>query len=646
MAEGPTSRQVSSFGVLAPDGAVEYECAQFAADPHRADILALAGLGSAADELHLVAATERRFVRRVPLSGGRQGLAVDASPPAEVGAPPDTCNAWFRVADGAPELVACDTGLLRWVAEGLSIEAHLAEWEPARPAQGAVRPIYEMGALRGLHLCLPDPKGLDARALAVLARAADDLLAASTEAVQARIEAAARLFGEALSATRVSMWERPLDRGPWRAVSDEGSAEPPAECGEPRVTPRCVSASARSAPGPRVWLRLEWDEAAPAPPERLSALVELAATLLAGALDRWDYERRSHHLEGWYGPLVALTQEALLCLEHRPPVRLDEPPDRVAARLSLGRVAGCNRSFAQAAGCQPLGLLHQPLSAAPAALTQALRPVLAELANAGAVRGHPLVLGARRFAASARTHPPGQAAQTTWLTLRDVTAEHQAGLALEALNAELEARVENRAADLQDATIELDAFLFMVSDELRTPIQRVESVAQLLTQVPELDDATHGELEAITNVSGEMGQVLRVLLTLYRAERAPPRRRLRELAESVRQAWATRGWAALGLGLVTESLGEVEMDPELALEGFAALFELAHRGGATELAFLREADGVISVHAKGAAQPGPAAHWSGRTLLFELLLRIMLALQWRVVERDDAVFAFHPRSGP
>jgi signal transduction histidine kinase len=96
---------------------------------------------------------------------------------------------------------------------------------------------------------------------------------------------------------------------------------------------------------------------------------------------------------------------------------------------------------------------------------------------------------------------------------------------LRALNAELEARVERRTAELVAATKELESFSYSVSHDLRAPLRSIDGFsAQLLKKYDgHLDEEGRKYLAFVRQSSQEMGQLIDDLLRLSMISRSEMR---------------------------------------------------------------------------------------------------------------------------
>lgn len=89
------------------------------------------------------------------------------------------------------------------------------------------------------------------------------------------------------------------------------------------------------------------------------------------------------------------------------------------------------------------------------------------------------------------------------------------------LNAELELRVRDRTAQLQNANRELEAFSYSVSHDLRAPLRALDGFSSILVSEygNVLDEKGHHYLTRIQEASRRMGQLINDLLSLSRVTR-------------------------------------------------------------------------------------------------------------------------------
>jgi PAS domain S-box-containing protein len=108
------------------------------------------------------------------------------------------------------------------------------------------------------------------------------------------------------------------------------------------------------------------------------------------------------------------------------------------------------------------------------------------------------------------------------LVLTDLTAQRKAEAEVRALNAELEARVVHRTADLELANKNLEAFTYSVSHDLRAPLRTLSGFSEALLEEygDRLDETGRGYAARIQAASERMATLIDDQLRLSRVSRA------------------------------------------------------------------------------------------------------------------------------
>jgi PAS domain S-box-containing protein len=108
------------------------------------------------------------------------------------------------------------------------------------------------------------------------------------------------------------------------------------------------------------------------------------------------------------------------------------------------------------------------------------------------------------------------------LVLTDLTAQRQVEAEIRLLNAELEARVEQRTAELRLANKNLEAFSYSVSHDLRAPLRALNGFSEALADEygDRLGETGRGYAARIQAASERMGTLIDDLLQLSRVSRS------------------------------------------------------------------------------------------------------------------------------
>lgn len=157
----------------------------------------------------------------------------------------------------------------------------------------------------------------------------------------------------------------------------------------------------------------------------------------------------------------------------------------------------------------------------------------------------------------------GQSGDQCRLAIIDISERSKLKKKLEHLHAELEVR----AADLEAANIELDAFNYTVSHDLRLPLTVISGYCQVLEELlgPQLDGQSRGYLQEIHQGTQRMEQLIDTLLEFSRVTRVTMVRKsvdLSAMAKAVAAELTLRGSDQQSNFRIAEGL-EAEGDPEL-----------------------------------------------------------------------------------
>src|SRR5437764_860863 len=90
------------------------------------------------------------------------------------------------------------------------------------------------------------------------------------------------------------------------------------------------------------------------------------------------------------------------------------------------------------------------------------------------------------------------------------------------LNRELENRVQERTAELQETNSQLESFIYSVAHDLRAPLRSIRGYAEILLEDhgPKLDQPAHTDIQHIIGSAGTMDHLIVDLLSYSQVSRA------------------------------------------------------------------------------------------------------------------------------
>jgi PAS domain S-box-containing protein len=114
---------------------------------------------------------------------------------------------------------------------------------------------------------------------------------------------------------------------------------------------------------------------------------------------------------------------------------------------------------------------------------------------------------------------------------RDITAKKRAQAQIETLNADLEQRVMERTAELEEAVQQMEAFSYSVSHDLRAPLRHIRGFAEILQENAgaSLDEESRSVLKKVFLAATRMQTLINDLLEFSRVQRAVPTRQKVEM---------------------------------------------------------------------------------------------------------------------
>jgi PAS domain S-box-containing protein len=165
------------------------------------------------------------------------------------------------------------------------------------------------------------------------------------------------------------------------------------------------------------------------------------------------------------------------------------------------------------------------------------------------------------------------------VAFRDVTQKRNSEQEIRRLNAELEHRVTERTAQLEEANKDLESFTYSIAHDLRAPLRHIAGFSGIL--VEEFGSALAPEakhyLSRIQDGTQKMGQLVDELLTLARVGRQAPRLQLTRLSSLVSEVIGILEPEMLGRQVQWKiaDLPSIDCDPVLTRQIFQNLLSNA-----------------------------------------------------------------------
>jgi signal transduction histidine kinase len=229
---------------------------------------------------------------------------------------------------------------------------------------------------------------------------------------------------------------------------------------------------------------------------------------------------------------------------------------------------------------------------------QISRPILALAETAGAVSTQ------RDYSVRARKLGEDEIGLLTEAFNHMLEQIQQQNLALQRSHEELEARVQDRTAELEAANKELEAFASSVSHDLRTPLRAITGLAEILLKNPagSLTAETQRCVGLIHRGAGEMDKLIDSIMDFSRLSHQAPVRQTVDLAALCQEVFRdlTGGRPARPVAFKVQPLAPVNGDPALLRQVLVNL--LANALKFTRLSEPAEIE-VGMVHPDGNAGP-------------------------------------------